>query len=114
LSKVQCTRIAKFINTPGPLLRETHNQIDYVSIDRRRLSSILDVRSFTGADCDTDHYLVVAKVRERLALSKQAAQKIDTERFDVKKLNEGDVKEQYQVTIKQVCSPGKLRGQWGH
>jgi hypothetical protein len=24
LSKAQCSRIAKFINTPGPLLRETH------------------------------------------------------------------------------------------
>ena len=24
-----------------------------------------------GADCDTDHYLVVAKVRERLAVSKK-------------------------------------------
>jgi hypothetical protein len=53
-----------------------------------------------GADCDTDHYLVVAKVRERLAVSKRAAQKIDTERFNVKKLKEGDVKEQYQVTIR--------------
>jgi hypothetical protein len=27
-----------------------------------------------GADCDTDHCLVVAKVREILAVSKQAAQ----------------------------------------
>jgi hypothetical protein len=44
--------------------------------------------------------LVVAKVRERLAVSKRAAQKIDTERFNVKKLNMGDVKEQYQVTIR--------------
>jgi hypothetical protein len=33
-------------------------------------------------------------------VSKRAAQKIDTERFNVKKLNEGDVKEQYQVTIR--------------
>jgi hypothetical protein len=29
--------------------------------------NVLDVRSFRAADCDTDHYLVVVKVRERLA-----------------------------------------------
>ncbi|PNF36269.1 hypothetical protein B7P43_G06499 [Cryptotermes secundus] len=46
-----------------------HNEIDHISIDRRRHSSILDVRSFRAADCDTDHYLVAADVRERLAVS---------------------------------------------
>jgi hypothetical protein len=43
--------------------------------------------------------LVVAKVRDRLAVSKQDAQKIETERLYHKKLNEGDVREQYQITI---------------
>ena len=62
---------------------KTHNQIDHVSTDRRWHSSILDVLSFRGADCDTDHYLVVAKVRERLAVIKQA-QKFDAERFNHK------------------------------
>jgi len=61
---------------------KTQNQIDHLLIDRRWHSSILDVRSFRRADCDTVHYLVVAKVRERLAVSKQAAQKFDVERFN--------------------------------
>ena len=71
---------------------KTHNQIDYILIDGRRQSSILDVRSFRGADFDTDHYLVVAKVRERLAVSKQAAQKLDGERFNLRKLKDLEVK----------------------
>jgi hypothetical protein len=79
-----------------------HNQIVHVLIDRKRRSSILDVWSFRGADCDTDHCLVGAKVRERLAVSKRPVNKID--RFNLKKLNEGEVKEQYQVKIKNRFS----------
>jgi hypothetical protein len=69
-------------------------------IDRRWHSSILDDRSFRGADCDSDHYLVVAKVRERLAVSKRMVKKMDMERFNLKQLNEEEVKEQYQITVK--------------
>ena len=78
---------------------KTHNQIDHILIDRRRQSSILDGRSFRGADCDTDHYLVVAKVRERLAVSKQVAQKLDGKRFNLMKLKDLEVKKQYQIEI---------------
>jgi hypothetical protein len=78
---------------------KAHSQIDHVLIDRRRHSTVLDVRSFRGADCDTDRCLVVAKVRERLAVSKRVARKIDIERFSVKTLDERDV-EQYQVSTR--------------
>jgi 50S ribosomal subunit-associated GTPase HflX len=42
---------------------------------------------------------VVAKVRERLAVNKQAAQKSDGERFNLRKLKELEVKEKYQIEI---------------
>jgi len=43
--------------------------------------------------------VVVAKVRERLAVSKQAAQKLDKERFNLRKLNELEIRKQYQIEI---------------
>jgi len=70
-----------------------------ILIDRRWHSSVLDVRSFGGDDCDTGHYLVVAKVRERLAVSKRAAQRSDGERFNLRKLNELEIRKQYQTEI---------------
>jgi hypothetical protein len=50
--------------------------------------SILDVRSFRGADYDTDHYLVVVKVGERLAVRKQATQNFDGEIFNLRELDD--------------------------
>jgi hypothetical protein len=74
------------------------NQIDHILIDRRRHSSILDVRLFRAVDCDTDH-LVVAEVKERLAASKRTMQRVHMERFNLKKLYEIEDKEQYHVEI---------------
>jgi hypothetical protein len=76
-----------------------HNQIDHILIDRRRLSSVLDVRSFKAADCDTDHYLLVAKIREGIAVNKQGSHKFHMDRFNLKKLNEVEDKEKYSGEV---------------
>jgi hypothetical protein len=44
----------------APPERNSHKQIGHILIDMR---SIHDVRSFRAADCNTDHYLAVAKCR---------------------------------------------------
>ena len=44
-------------------------------------------------------YLLVAKVRERLEESKQTAHKFHVERFNLRKLSELEVREEYQIKI---------------
>jgi hypothetical protein len=56
-------------------------------------------RIFQGEDCDTDHCLMVAEVREKLAVSNWAKRKSDMDKLNFKKLKEVDVKEQCQVDI---------------
>jgi hypothetical protein len=87
--------INKFTSPDG----KAQNQNDHILIDSRRHSSILDVRSLRAANCATDHYLVVAKVGKRLAVSKQTMDRVHMDEFNLKKLNEVEDKEQYRVEI---------------
>jgi len=57
------------------------NQIDELLTGDSN-SNIPDVRSFRGADCDTDRYLVIANVREIINL---------------RKLNELEVRKKYHI-----------------
>jgi hypothetical protein len=80
----------------GHLMME--GQIEWILIDRRQHSSVLDVRSFKVEDCDTGHYLVVKKVRERLAVSKHRLLRFHIERFSSNKVNEIEVKSTSVIT----------------
>ena len=44
----------------------TVNQIDYLLIDRRHAGVVQDVRSWRGADCESDHFLVISRIAIRL------------------------------------------------
>jgi phosphoribosyl-AMP cyclohydrolase len=81
---------------------KTHNQIDYILIvdtSRRRRSVVLDIRSFRTADCDTDHYLVVAKVKDKLEASEKTKHRPYIKEFNLKKLSALKDKDQYRVKV---------------
>jgi hypothetical protein len=68
--------------------------------DRRWYSSILHVQTFRTSDHDTDHYVVVALVRERLSISKCNTQKFCMDRFNLKKVNGVEVREQHMLNVR--------------
>jgi hypothetical protein len=44
----------------------TSNQVDHALIETRTASNILHVRSYWGANCNSDHYLVQIKYRGQI------------------------------------------------
>jgi hypothetical protein len=69
--------------------RKTHNQTDRILVGK-------DIRM---SNHDTDNYIVVAKVRERLAVNKPRSHRFHMERFNLKKLNKVEAKEKYHVEV---------------
>jgi transketolase len=55
-----------------------------------------------GADNETYHYLVVEKVRESSEVRRQAAQKFEKEKVNLRKVNELEVRKQYQINIRNI------------
>jgi hypothetical protein len=78
---------------------KSHSQIDNILIDRLRHLRVYDVRSFRAVDCNSDQYLAVAKVRERLTVNKQISHEFHMEKFNLKKLNWVETKEKYHVEV---------------
>ncbi|XP_068229077.1 uncharacterized protein [Palaemon carinicauda] len=60
--------------------------------------SLQDVRSLRGADCDTDHYLVRTKIKTKLS-TRKSEQVEKRNRFDVEKLKEVAVKNNFQIKL---------------
>jgi endonuclease/exonuclease/phosphatase family metal-dependent hydrolase len=66
----------------------TRNQIDHIIIHARHVTDILYVRSYSRADCNTDHFLVRAKMRQRIMAMKQKMGE-KTELYNVDSLKDG-------------------------
>ena len=82
------------------------NQTDHVLVSLWHTCSVKDVRSCRGPNCDTDHYLVRVKIRERIT-KLQKVSRMDRKKWDVEKLN-NDPRNQNRKEYQQT-SQTKLR-----
>ena len=79
----------------------TVNQIDHVLIDRRHASTVQDVRSWRGADIDSDHFLVLCRVAVRICSEVGGhAKSSGRKHLDVGKLEDSDTVKRYQVELR--------------
>ena len=83
-------------------------QIDHVLVSLRHFSSVIDVRSCRGSNCDSDHYLVRVKVTERIT-KLQKVSRTNRKKWDVEKLRNGprnQNRKEYQKTLQTKLRRG--------
>ena len=74
----------------------SHNEIDYICVNKRWHSTVHNVRSYRGADVGSDHYLVRATLKLKL---KRRQEQRSTKPFAVEKLKHDDNSAQYQLEL---------------
>ena len=74
--------------------RKYRNQIDHIMIGRNKGNSLLDVRTFRGADIGSDHQLVLATVKLKLKAKIKREHLI---RYDTQKLLDLDIKAEFNL-----------------
>ncbi|XP_052562752.1 craniofacial development protein 2-like [Culex pipiens pallens] len=73
---------------------DTETQIDHVLIDGRHFLDIIDVRTYRGADIDSDHYLMAAKLRQRLSEVNKIRYR-RPQQYNLERLKDPEVATQY-------------------
>ena len=94
----QPTRRLYTWNSPGGT---TRNQIDYILINDRFRNNVKQVKTYPGADINSDHIPVVMKLK--IKLKKMEKPKV-REQFDLQLLKEENYKKEYNVEIRNAYS----------
>ena len=76
----------------------THNEIDYICVNSKQRSSIKDVRSYRGADCGSDHTILIGKVKVKF--KRLTKRKLENRPLDITKLRDNQIAENYRVELK--------------
>jgi hypothetical protein len=74
------------------------NQIDHVLINKRRASSVMDVKTYRSPNCDSDHYLKRVEIRQQINVTNEGRCKKPII-WDVNKLREPQIRRQHEQEI---------------
>ncbi|XP_008183016.1 craniofacial development protein 2-like [Acyrthosiphon pisum] len=96
----------------------TKNQINYVLIDKKHKGCINNVRSYRGADADSDHYLLIIQFKLKLSC-RWRRKNTETKRFDIGKLKNKEVAKKYEHLIQSklaqntgIHGENEVENQW--
>jgi len=69
------------------------------------------VRSYRGADADTDHYLIIAYFRIRLSSKWNRSPKMNNSKFNVERLRYREIAKPYEQLVQKeiIKKMGRIR-----
>ncbi|XP_072937456.1 uncharacterized protein [Epargyreus clarus] len=76
----------------------TINQIDHVLVDARHKSVIEDVRTYRGADCDSDHYLLGIKIKAKIKITRSKRGN-NEDLIDTEALKSENLRNEFQLEL---------------
>jgi len=88
------------------------NQIDHILVERRNCMNDCDVRSMRGAERESDHCLVRAKIRLKIVRSEKT-QKSEIKKQGIDKLNKKEVKVEF-IKVVSKCTKYSIRRSGRH
>jgi exonuclease III len=88
--------------------QRTFNQIDHTAISKKWRRSLLDVHSYRGADVASDHHLVMAQLRLKLAITKISSQRLTRKKFNIKKFTHGESRRMFEEELKESLNQGHM------
>jgi len=96
---------------------EDTNQIDHILVSKRWATVIENIRTYRGANSDSDHFLVGARLQQKMALITR--NRIENrKRWNIDKLEETEVQCHYQQEIQNELQrkppSNDIEEEWTH
>jgi len=85
------------------IIKASFNQIDHLLRDARHVSNVMDVWTFRGANIDSDHYLLISKIRSRISNARKTYG-YDARKFNSEKLKSPETSSAYREELNEYLA----------